>query len=171
MIEMRNLSNKNNVNFVNTNKIMRFQVEASGFSRCFASTQPYSVEQWTITNESGGWLHLLHIHLIDGKIIGRNINGGKPFPWEGGPKDVFYAGENESVTVLMQFNTGARTGGRYMVHCHTRGARRSRHDGAVLGGRLATQRPGQLGLSGRGHHRHEFVSAGVPAGGCPGNLR
>jgi FtsP/CotA-like multicopper oxidase with cupredoxin domain len=184
MIEMRNLSNKNNVNFVNTNKIMRFQVvadsgstagsisaipttlddggspnpelggldvmkltpdmavakrilrvkrqngewtindetwedvEASGFSRCFASTQPYSVEQWTITNESGGWFHPLHIHLIDGKIIGRNINGGKPFPWEGGPKDVFYAGENESVTVLMQFNTGAHAGGRYMVHCH-----------------------------------------------------
>ncbi|TFD07461.1 multicopper oxidase family protein [Cryobacterium sp. TMT1-66-1] len=184
MIEMRNLSNKNNVSYANTNKIMRFQVvadsgstagsisatpttlddggsanpqrggldvmklspemavakrvlrvqrqggewtingetwedvAASGFSRCFASPQPYSVEQWTITNESGGWFHPVHIHLIDAKIIARNTNGGKPFPWEGGPKDVFYAGENESITLLMQFNTGAHTGGRYMVHCH-----------------------------------------------------
>ena len=184
MIEMRNLSNKNNVSYANTNKIMRFQVvadsgstagsisaipttlddggsanperggldvmkltpemavakrilrvqreggewtingetwedvAASGFSRCFGSPQPYSVEQWTITNESGGWFHPVHIHLIDAKIIARNTNGGKPFPWEGGPKDVFYAGENESITMLMQFNTGAHTGGRYMVHCH-----------------------------------------------------
>ncbi|WP_233200798.1 multicopper oxidase domain-containing protein [Cryobacterium sp. M15] len=86
---MRNLSNKNNINFANTNKITRFQVEAPGFSRCFADTQPYSVEQWAITNESGGWFHPLHIHPIDGKIIGRNTNGGKPFSWEGGPKDVF----------------------------------------------------------------------------------
>ena len=38
--------------------------------------------------------------------------------WEGGPKDVFYTGENETVTMLMQFSTGAHNGGRYMVHCH-----------------------------------------------------
>ena len=76
------------------------------------------MEQWTIVNESGGWFHPVHIHLIDGKIIGRNTNGGKPFAWENGPKDVFYAGENESVTVLMQFDTGKHEGGRYMIHCH-----------------------------------------------------
>ena len=184
MIEMRNLSTKNNVDYVNTNKIMRFQVvadsgsgagaisaipttldaggsptlarggldtmdltpgmavakrqlrvvrsggewtineetwddvEKSGFSKVFASPPPYSVEQWTITNASGGWFHPVHIHLVDAKIIGRNTNGGKPFLWENGPKDVFYAGENESVTMLMQFDTGAHTGGRYMIHCH-----------------------------------------------------
>ena len=31
---------------------------------------------------------------------------------------MFYAGENESITVLMQFDTGGQQGGRYMVHCH-----------------------------------------------------
>ena len=187
MVELRNLSNKNNVNFANTGKVMRFEVvadspslmpgsrtissipttldigehptrnsggietmkltpdmavakrvlrvkrdggewtinnetwedvEKSGFRRCFANPARNEVEQWTIVNESGGWFHPVHIHLIDGKIIGRNTNGGKPFAWEGGPKDVFYAGENESVTVLMQFDTGKHEGGRYMVHCH-----------------------------------------------------
>lgn len=184
MIELRNLSNKNNIDFADTGKIMRFEVvpdsgpaagsissipatlddggalnpsrggiatmsltpgmvktkrdlkllrangqwtingvtwtdvEKSGFSKLFGNPQPYDVEQWTITNASGGWFHPLHIHLIDAKIIGRNTNGGKPFAWETGPKDVFYAGENESITALMQFDTGAEQGGRYMIHCH-----------------------------------------------------
>jgi spore coat protein A len=185
-VELRNLSNKNNVNFANTGKVMKFQVvadsparpgsrtlssipttldnggsprkakggldpmsltpdmavakrvmrvqrqggewtingetwddvEKSGFMRTFGNPQRDQVEQWTIVNESGGWFHPLHIHLIDGKIIARNTNGGKPFAWETGAKDVFYAGENESVTVLMQFDTGEHEGGRYMVHCH-----------------------------------------------------
>jgi spore coat protein A, manganese oxidase len=186
-VELRNLSNKNNVNFANTGKVMKFQVvadspspdprsrsissipttmdpgehptkatggldtmsltpemavakrtlrvqrkngewtingetwddvEKSNFTRLFANPQRNQVEQWTIVNESGGWFHPVHIHLIDGKIIGRNTNNGQPFAWEGGPKDVFYAGENESVTVLMQFDTGKHEGGRYMVHCH-----------------------------------------------------
>jgi FtsP/CotA-like multicopper oxidase with cupredoxin domain len=186
-VDLRNLSNKNNVNFANTGKVMRFEVvadspslipgsrtlgaipstldpgehptkgsggietmklttdmvvakkvlrvkrdggewtingvtwedvEESGFRRCFSTPERNEVEQWTIVNDSGGWFHPVHIHLIDGKIIRRNTNRGKPFPWENGPKDVFYAGENESVTVLMQFDTGKHEGGRYMVHCH-----------------------------------------------------
>lgn len=186
-VELLNLSNKNNVNYANTGKVMKFQVvadspspdsgsrsistipttldvgehpstssggldpmsltpemavakrilrvqrkngewtingetwedvEKSKFTRVFANPQRNQVEQWTIVNESGGWFHPVHIHLIDGKIIGRNTNGGQPFAWEGGPKDVFYAGETESVTVLMQFDTGKHDGGRYMVHCH-----------------------------------------------------
>ncbi|WP_427007842.1 multicopper oxidase family protein [Pseudarthrobacter sp. H2] len=95
-------------------------VEKSGFTRLFGSPQPFAVEQWTIANESGGWFHPVHIHFVDAKIIARSTNGGRPFAWEKGPKDVFYAGENESITALMQFNTGPDTGGggRYMIHCH-----------------------------------------------------
>lgn len=183
-VDLLNLGNKNNIDFANTGKIMRFKVvadsgsgagsipaipttledggspnasrggiaamtltpemavakrelkvlrangqwtingvtwadvEKSGFSKLFGNPKPFDVEQWTITNASGGWFHPVHIHLIDAKVIGRNTNGGKPFAWETGPKDVFYAGENESVTALMQFDTGASQGGRYMVHCH-----------------------------------------------------
>lgn len=183
-VDLRNLGNKNNLDFTHTNKVMRFQVvddpgsavgtipsipstlddggvpaggfgtihpmdltpsmavakrvlrvkreggewtingktwetvEKSGFSALFGNPERNTVEQWTIVNDSGGWFHPVHIHLVDGKIIGRNTNNGKPFAWETGPKDVFYAGENESVTVLMQFATGAHSGGKYMIHCH-----------------------------------------------------
>ncbi len=182
-VDLRNLSNKNNIDFRNTDKIMRFQVvedsgpassitsipttldagpvpdrargaidtmsltpamavakrtlrfvrqggqwtvngvtwedvEASGFTKLFANPKPFDVEQWTIVNESGGWFHPVHVHLIDAKIIARNTNGGRPFAWETGPKDVFYAGENESVTMLTQFDIQPNGGGRYMIHCH-----------------------------------------------------
>ncbi len=182
-IDLRNLSNKNNIDFANTDKIMRFEVvedsgppstitrlpstldagptpgrdrgaiatldltpamavakrelrfvrangewtingvtwedvEASGFTRLFANPRPFDVEQWTITNASGGWFHPVHVHLIDAKIIARNTNGGRPFAWETGPKDVFYAGENESITVLAQFGTQPGGQGKYMIHCH-----------------------------------------------------
>ncbi len=182
LIDLRNLSNKNNDDFANTNKVMRFEVvadsgpaslntipatlddggavhlssggvptmsltpamakvkrqlrversggewvinkvtwaevERSGYSLLFANPQPYDIEEWTLINSSGGWNHPLHVHLVDTKIIGRNTNRGKPFAWETGPKDVIYLGENESVTVLTQFDTGPGAGGRYMIHCH-----------------------------------------------------
>jgi spore coat protein A, manganese oxidase len=182
-VDLRNLSNKNNIDFANTNKIMRFQVvadsgpastittipttldsgpapdaarggiptmdltpamavakrslrferdggewtingvtwkevEATGFTKLFANPQPFTVEQWTITNHSGGWFHPVHIHLINAKIIARNTNSGKPFAWELGPKDVFYTGEGESVTALIQFATQPGGEGKYMLHCH-----------------------------------------------------
>jgi spore coat protein A len=95
-------------------------VEKTNFQRVFGNPKPYDVEIWDLVNESGGWYHPLHIHLIDGQIIGRNNTpDGKAYAWEGGGKDVFYLGENETVSVLMQFTTGGgNAGGRYMVHCH-----------------------------------------------------
>jgi spore coat protein A len=183
-IELRNLSNKNNVDFANTGKVMQFEVvadsgaddgytipttldlgpqpfagrgaievnkltpsmakarrtlrverkhglwtvngetwedvEDSKFQRVLGNPKPYDVEIWDLVNESGGWFHPLHIHLIDAQIIGRNTTpDGKAHAWEGGGKDVFYLGENETVTALMQFTTGdGNAGGRYMTHCH-----------------------------------------------------
>jgi len=171
-IELRNLSNKNNIDFSNTGKVMQFEVvadsgpkdtyvipktldlgpqpfanrgaievnnlkpemakarrrmrverkhgiwtingetwldvEESGFQRVLGNPAPYDVEIWDLVNESGGWFHPVHIHLIDGQIIGRNSTpDGKAHLWERGGKDVFYLGENETATVLMQF-TGRR---------------------------------------------------------------
>ena len=182
-VDLLNLSNKNNLDFANTDKIMRFEVvadsgpastitsipteldpgpvpdaargglnvmdltpamavakrelrferdggqwtvngvtweevEATGFTKLFANPAPFTVEQWTFINKSGGWFHPVHVHLIAAKIIARNTNGGKPFAWELGPKDVFYTGEGESVTALMQFATQPDGEGKYMIHCH-----------------------------------------------------
>ena len=91
----------------------------SGFTKVFARPALGSVEQWEIENRGGGWFHPLHIHLVDFKVVGRNTNGGQPFPWEKGPKDVVYVGESETVKLLMRFDVGPHgTGGRYMIHCH-----------------------------------------------------
>ncbi len=74
---------------------------------------------WEIENSSGGWFHPIHVHLVDFKIFARNTNGGKPHPWELGPKDTVYVGERETVKVLIHFTVGeGSTGGRYMIHCH-----------------------------------------------------
>ena len=50
---------------------------------------------------------------MDFKILDRN--GKPPFPYEQGPKDVAYLGENETVRVLVRFGPQQ---GQYMMHCH-----------------------------------------------------
>jgi Multicopper oxidase len=71
------------------------------------------VEIWELQNESGGWFHPVHIHLVDFKILDRN--GRPPLPYELGPKDTVYVGEGELVRVIMRFE---HQRGKYMMHCH-----------------------------------------------------
>ncbi|MBD1836086.1 multicopper oxidase domain-containing protein [Cyanobacteria bacterium FACHB-472] len=78
-----------------------------------ANPQIGDVEIWRLYNNSGGWFHPIHLHLIDAQILDRN--GKPPFAYEKGWKDVFYVGENESVRVIGKF--GPHTG-KYMTHCH-----------------------------------------------------
>ncbi|MFW5470965.1 multicopper oxidase family protein [Knoellia sp. CPCC 206435] len=185
VIDLRNLSNQNNVDHDHTNKVMRFNVvaetslpadspgsstlttmpttlvgsEAMGLTESMASrrlnlrlerndvtnvfeindrtwhdvvdsgyrdvltvAEPDEIQVWEIENRSGGWFHPLHIHLVDFRILSRN---GRPaYPWEEGPKDVVYVGENETVRLAMKFTlqkgggTSRNAGGRYMIHCH-----------------------------------------------------
>jgi FtsP/CotA-like multicopper oxidase with cupredoxin domain len=89
------------------------KVIESNYEYVLANPGYDDVEVWRLTNRSGGWFHPVHIHLVDFKVLSRN--GGKPFAWEKGPKDVVYVGENESVDVVMRF-TNQR--GKYMIHCH-----------------------------------------------------
>lgn len=157
-IELRNLSNPNNEDYANTNKVMRFDVVAAkgpddssipstlrtvapipasqavrtrefryersnglwvingktwDSNRVDANPQNGEVEIWRLYNNSGGWFHPIHVHLIDAQILDRN--GRAPFEYERGWKDVFYVGENESVRIIGKF--GPNTG-LYMSHCH-----------------------------------------------------
>jgi FtsP/CotA-like multicopper oxidase with cupredoxin domain len=93
-------------------------IAATGHEDVFASVGLGDVEVWEIENKSGGWFHPTHVHLVDFKILDRN--GRPPEPWERGPKDVAYIGENETVRILAKFGDEDRpqTRGRYMVHCH-----------------------------------------------------
>jgi FtsP/CotA-like multicopper oxidase with cupredoxin domain len=88
-------------------------VVASGFREVVADPDLHDVEIWSLDNRSGGWFHPVHTHLVDQKILARN--GTAPFPYELGPKDVIYVGENERVDVIMRFGPHR---GRYMIHCH-----------------------------------------------------
>ncbi|MBJ7453291.1 MAG: multicopper oxidase domain-containing protein, partial [Blastococcus sp.] len=100
-------------------------VERSGFVDVLADPEPGDVEVWEFQNNSGGWFHPIHTHLVDFKILDRN--GRPPRPHERGPKDVVYLGENENVRIIARFGgalgvDGAgqpiRRSGRYMIHCH-----------------------------------------------------
>ena len=94
-------------------------VVGSAYKDIVANPQLNEVQLWEIENKGGGWFHPVHIHLVDFKVHSRNTNGGQPFPWELGPKDVVYVGEGETVKLLMRFGVASgSTGGRYMVHCH-----------------------------------------------------
>jgi spore coat protein A len=88
-------------------------VIASNFTLLEAHPGFNDVEIWQFKNDSGGWFHPVHIHLIDFKILDRN--GRPPFDYEKAPKDVAYLGENETVRMIGRFE---RQVGRYMMHCH-----------------------------------------------------
>ncbi len=88
----------------------------SGFQDNIGKPMLNDIEVWTIQNLSGGWFHPVHIHLIDFQILSRT--GGKRTgvqPFERGPKDVVYTGEDETIKVIARFGPQA---GRYMLHCH-----------------------------------------------------
>jgi FtsP/CotA-like multicopper oxidase with cupredoxin domain len=88
-------------------------VVQSGYRNVFANPARDAIEIWDVTNESSGWFHPLHIHLVDFRVLTRN--GLPPRPEERGPKDVVYVGEEETVRLLMRFE---HEDGRYMIHCH-----------------------------------------------------
>ncbi len=96
----------------------------SGYTHCMAEMDMDAVEIWELKNTSGGWFHPVHIHLIDFQVLSRNGSAAKVLPYEKGPKDVVYVGENETVRVAMRFGGPAagegwqRPRGRYMMHCH-----------------------------------------------------
>jgi spore coat protein A, manganese oxidase len=72
----------------------------------------WGVEVWEIFN-NGGWVHPVHIHLIDFQILDRN--GRPPLPHERGWKDVVLVEPFEKVRVIASFNPQP---GKYMFHCH-----------------------------------------------------
>lgn len=96
----------------------------SDYTHCMAEPEPDSIEIWELSNPHGGWFHPVHIHLVDFQILSRNGSAANVRPYERGPKDVVYVGEEETVKVAMRF-AGPKADedwpapmGRYMMHCH-----------------------------------------------------
>jgi len=70
---------------------------------------------WSISNLSGGWVHPVHIHDMEFRLLDRD--GVPPHPGEAGLKDVFIVNQNETIRVMACW-TGAKNVGRYVFHCH-----------------------------------------------------
>jgi spore coat protein A, manganese oxidase len=110
----------------------RFRFERSGGQwvinglpwdeRVVATPKVNTTERWIFENESGGWFHPVHVHLVDFQMVRRN--GGPPFPYENGLKDTAYVGENERLELLMTFRPALPVDpskpvlGKYVMHCH-----------------------------------------------------
>lgn len=93
-----------------------------------AAIRRNTAEIWNLENSSGGWVHPVHIHFEEHRVLERN--GFAPPPWERGRKDVVYLGRGNRVRIFMQFRdfpdpdfnppnpAYVPEAGRYVMHCH-----------------------------------------------------
>ncbi len=72
-----------------------------------------TTEIWRFINKSGGWIHPVHVHLIEWLVLDRN--GQPPFPYERGPKDVMWLGPGDTVRVAIKWQSHK---GVFVMHCH-----------------------------------------------------
>lgn len=92
-------------------------------NRIDAEPRVGDVEVWTFENKSGGWLHPIHLHLLDFQVLDRN--GKAPNPEESGWKETVSLGPNETIRVIMHWPPIPDDGGirgrfrtTYAFHCH-----------------------------------------------------
>jgi FtsP/CotA-like multicopper oxidase with cupredoxin domain len=91
--------------------------------RIDATPRVGDTEIWTLANNSGGWLHPVHIHLLNFQVLDRN--GRPPAPQESGWKETVKVGPNEVVRVIMKWPVVPLNNGivgqypaTYVFHCH-----------------------------------------------------
>ncbi len=74
-----------------------------------------SAEHWTWQNNSGGWMHPMHMHFEEFQMMSRNGRAIAPGSFENARKDVAWVGHGETVKVAYRFRDFR---GRYPMHCH-----------------------------------------------------
>lgn len=94
-------------------------------NRIDARPKEGTTEIWEFVNGGGGWIHPIHMHFVNFKILSRN--GGKPRPWEQDIwKETVFLDGGDSVTVLAHFAKVPREVtmppghfiDTYAFHCH-----------------------------------------------------
>ena len=78
-----------------------------------ASPRQNTAEVWNIVNNSGGWMHPVHIHFEEHLTLSRNRKA--PPADEVSRQDVIWLGHGETVKIFMRFRDFL---GRYVTHCH-----------------------------------------------------
>lgn len=81
--------------------------------RVMASPKKGSGEVWTLTNNSGGWVHPVHFHMEQHRVLSRN--GLRPPLEDTSKEDVVALGPGETVVIYRKFRTFT---GKYVSHCH-----------------------------------------------------
>ena len=72
-------------------------------------------EIWTVTNGGGGWVHPMHMHQEEHRVLRRVGSLANRFPDDSGKSDTVNLDPGESVTFYRNFRTFT---GRYVAHCH-----------------------------------------------------
>jgi FtsP/CotA-like multicopper oxidase with cupredoxin domain len=78
-----------------------------------ASPRQGTAEIWNIVNNSGGWMHPVHIHFEEHQQL--SINGRTPPQDEISREDVIWLGHGETHKTFRRFRDFL---GRYPTHCH-----------------------------------------------------
>ncbi|HEY6194433.1 MAG TPA: multicopper oxidase domain-containing protein [Candidatus Eisenbacteria bacterium] len=78
-----------------------------------ASPRQGTAEVWNIVNNSGGWMHPVHIHFEEHQQL--SINGAPPPIDEISREDVIWLGHGETHKIFRRFRDFL---GRYPTHCH-----------------------------------------------------
>ena len=86
-------------------------------SKPMASVKRDSAHLWRIRNGGGGWVHPMHLHMEEHRVIARN---GRPapdgrHPDDSGKEDVVALDPSEEVLIYRKFRTFV---GGYVAHCH-----------------------------------------------------
>jgi FtsP/CotA-like multicopper oxidase with cupredoxin domain len=76
------------------------------------SVQQNSVEYWALQNNSGGWMHPVHIHFEEHQILSQSL---PLLASDVSRKDVFRLQHNMSTQLFFRFRDFV---GRYPFHCH-----------------------------------------------------
>lgn len=99
-----------------------WRINGVGFAdvanRVLANVPRGKVEIWELENQSGGWSHPIHVHLVDFRVLERTDGNAKRGvePYEAaGLKDVVWLGRGETVLVEAHYSPW---NGVYMFHCH-----------------------------------------------------
>jgi FtsP/CotA-like multicopper oxidase with cupredoxin domain len=76
-----------------------------------------STEIWEFINNDNSWTHPIHVHLEEGRILSKSVNGANVTvpAHERGRKDVYDLGNSMNMRVLFRFRDFT---GKYLLHCH-----------------------------------------------------
>jgi FtsP/CotA-like multicopper oxidase with cupredoxin domain len=92
--------------------VINGQLMSSDCSQIRFQVQQNSVENWSLTNNSGAWMHPVHIHFEEHQILSQSL---PELATDVSRHDVFRLQHSETTKLFFRFRD---FNGRYPFHCH-----------------------------------------------------